>query len=89
MANNLRAAIINDSHGDDAQSVRCLLAAERSGPVTSGVELWLARKLFTLGRPDEGLTHLAEARRISLVEGDPAVTESISQAIEHVLSQMR
>ena len=89
VANNLRAAIINDSHGDDAQSVRCLLAAERSGPVTSGVELWLARKLFTLGRPDEGLTHLAEARRISLVEGDPAVTESISQAIEHVLSQMR
>jgi Flp pilus assembly protein TadD len=88
-ANDLRSAIIHDRRGDDEQAVRCLLAAERSGPVTSGVELWLARKLLGLGRPDEALTHLAEARRISVYEGDPAATESIGQAIEHVLSQLR
>jgi tetratricopeptide (TPR) repeat protein len=87
-ANNLRAAIFYDSHGDDAQSVRFLLAAERSGPVTSGVELTLARKLFNLKRPDDALSHLAEARRISLYEGDPGVTKSIEQGIEHIFSQM-
>jgi len=89
LANNLRAAIIYDSRGDDARTVDCLLAAERSGPVTSGVELRLARKLFTLRRPDETLTHLAEARRISLYEGDPATTESIGKAIANILSQLR
>jgi tetratricopeptide (TPR) repeat protein len=89
LANNLRAAIICDTRGDDAQAVRSLLAAERSGPVTSGVELWLARKLFGLRRPDEALTRLAEARRISSYEGDPAVTRSIGQAIENVMRQMR
>ena len=89
LANNLRAAIICDSHGDDAKSIRCLLAAERSGPVTSGVELGLARKLFKLERLDESLAHLAEARRISLYEGDPAMTDSIGRAIENILSQMR
>ena len=89
LANNLRSAIIYDGRGDDAQTVRCLLAAVRSGAVTAGVELKLARKLFDLRRPDEGLTHLAEARRISLYEGDPAATDSIAQAIEHVMAQMR
>ena len=88
-ANNLRSAIIYDGRGDDAQAVRCLLAAERSGPVTSGVELWHARKLLGLGQPDEALAHLAEARLISMYEGDPGATKSIGQAIEHVLSQVR
>jgi len=88
-ANNLRAAILADSHHDDAQSVRFLLAAEESGPVTSGVELSLARKLFNLKRPDEALSHLAKARLVSLYEGDPGVTKSIEQAIENIFAQMR
>ena len=89
LANNLRAAIIYDSNGDDAQAIRCLLAAEHSGPVTSGVELQLARKLFKLERLDEALTHLGEAERISLYEGNPAATDSIRRAIESILAQLR
>jgi len=88
-ANNLRAAVLHDAHGDEAKCIRCLLAAERSGPVTSAFELQLAQKLFKLERLDDALDHLAEARRISLYEGDSAVTESIRRIIEHILSQMR
>jgi tetratricopeptide (TPR) repeat protein len=88
LANNLRAAIIYDTRGDEAHAVQCLLAAERSGPVTAAVELQLARKLFGLHRLDETLTHLAEARRISLHEGDPAATAAISRAIDSLWSQL-
>jgi tetratricopeptide (TPR) repeat protein len=88
-ANNLRAAIASEAHGDDAQAIRFLIAAERSGPVTSAVELRLARKLFGLRKLDDALTHLAEARRLSLYEGDPSVTDSIGQVIEHIRSEMR
>jgi hypothetical protein len=56
--------------------------------VTAAVELQLARKLFGLHRLDETLTHLAEARRISLYEGDPAATASISHAVEGLWSQL-
>jgi predicted Zn-dependent protease len=87
-ANNIRAAAIDNAHGNSEQSIRCLLAAERSGPMASGFELHLAQELFNLKRLDEALDHLAEARRISLYEGDPAATESIGRIIEHILSQM-
>jgi tetratricopeptide (TPR) repeat protein len=87
-ANTLRAAIIYDMRGNEAQCIPCLLAAERSGPVTPGVEMHLAQELFKLKRLDEALDHLAEAKRISLYGGDPAVTESIGRVIKHVLSQM-
>jgi tetratricopeptide (TPR) repeat protein len=89
LTNNLRAAVIYDERHDAAQEVRCLLAAERSGPVTSGVEINLARKLMELNRPDDALAHLAEARRISAFEGNPAATAAIGQAIEAVLSRLR
>jgi tetratricopeptide (TPR) repeat protein len=88
-ANNLRAAIICDSSGDAQRETRYLLAAERSGPVNSAVELKLARKLLDLRRPDEALTHLAEARLISIHEGDPSVTEQIRQVIENLLALLR
>jgi hypothetical protein len=87
-ANNLRAAIIYDRRGDDPHAIPCLLAAERSGPVTSALELQLARKLFGLHRLDETLTHLAEARRISAYEGDPAATDAIAQAIANIWTQL-
>jgi predicted Zn-dependent protease len=80
-ANNLRAALLSDQRGAAADELRFLLAAERSGPVNSALELRLARKLAAAGRPQEALQHLAEARRLSLYEGDPAMTESITQLI--------
>jgi Flp pilus assembly protein TadD len=86
--NNLRASVICDLRHDDGEVVRCLLAAERSGPVTSGVEINLARKLMGQGRPDDALLHLAEARLISAFEGDPAATAAISQVIGTVLSRL-
>jgi tetratricopeptide (TPR) repeat protein len=88
LANNLRAAIIYDTRGDDPDSVRCLLAAERSGPVTAAVELQLARKLFRLQKVDETLAHLGLAKRISILEGDPAEADSISRAIEDIWAQL-
>jgi len=49
--------------------------------VTAATELHLARKYYPLRRYEEMMTHLADARRISLYEGDPAVTEEIAQVI--------
>ena len=66
--------------------IQYLQAAERSGPVTSAVELKLARKLLDFRRPDDALTHLAEAWQISLYEGDPSVTVQIRQVIDNYLS---
>ena len=65
-----------------------LLAAERSGPVTSGVELHLARKYVGLHQPEQVLTHLAEARRISWYEGDPAETKTIEGIIAQFKAQL-
>jgi len=89
LANNLRASIICDQRGDAAGFIRCLLAAERSGPVTAALEVQLARRLFALQRLDDTLEHLGEARRISLYEGDPAATDSIARAIRNLRAQMR
>ncbi len=89
LGNNLRSAIICATHGDDVQQVRCLLAAERCGPVSSGVEVQIAKRLFAKGHLEEALSHLAEARRVSLYEGDPSMTESIGRAIVNLRSQMR
>ncbi|HEY5080253.1 MAG TPA: tetratricopeptide repeat protein [Opitutaceae bacterium] len=88
LANNLRASIIFDSRGDAERSVDCLLAAEKSGPLTTAVELQLAHKLFGLQRLDETLAHLAVARRISLYWDDPAVTNSITEAIDGIWARL-
>ncbi len=87
LANNLRAAILSEARGDDARTIRFLLAAERSGPVTPAVELRLARKLFSLGKTEESLLHLAEAKRIVGLEDDAATTEGINQVIADVRAQ--
>ncbi|MBI2813834.1 MAG: tetratricopeptide repeat protein [Opitutae bacterium] len=86
LANNLRAAILSEQRGDDEGQIRFLRAAERSGMVTSGVELRLARKLLERDRPVEALAHLAEARRISLIEGDAGTTAAIEDHIRRLLS---
>ena len=88
-ANNLRAAILSEAHGDGAQAIRFLLAAERSGPVTPAIELRLARKLFGLGKAEESLLHLAEAKRLAGQEGDAATTEGINQIIADLRAQTR
>ena len=83
-ANNLRAAALADARGENENTVKYLLAAERSGPVSAAIELRLARKLYSLRLPDESLLHLALARRISRDEGDPAVTDSITEFINQL-----
>jgi tetratricopeptide (TPR) repeat protein len=88
LANNLRAAIIYDSRGDNPQTVKCLIAAERSGPVTAAVEDHLAAKLLVLQRLDETLFHLGEARRISVFEGDSRAADSIGRSIDYIWSQL-
>jgi tetratricopeptide (TPR) repeat protein len=89
LPNNLRAAIIAENRGDDAAAARSLLAATRSGPVPSAVELRLARKYFALRQPAETLTHLALARRLSRLEGDADATDSISQVIAKLRTELR
>jgi hypothetical protein len=88
-ANNLRAAAVFNARRDDAQEVRCLLAAEECGPMTSRAESRLARKLLGLGRPDEALAHLAVARRVSLYEGDPSETEQLGRVIEGLEQRLK
>ncbi len=88
LANNLRAAIIYDSRGDNPQAVKCLIAAERSGPVTAAVEDRLAAKLLVLQRLDETLFHLGEARRISAFEGDPQATDAIGRSIDYIWTRL-
>jgi tetratricopeptide (TPR) repeat protein len=88
LANNLRSSIIYETRHDEARSVQCLNAAERSGHVNAAVELRLAQKLFRLQRYDEALAHLAQARRISLYERDSAATDSIGRAADQLWTQL-
>jgi tetratricopeptide (TPR) repeat protein len=81
LENNIRCALIFDARGNDDGVIRHLAAAEQSGPVTSAVELRLARKFYARQQLDETLLHLAEAKRISVLEGDPATTQSITELI--------
>jgi tetratricopeptide (TPR) repeat protein len=87
--NNLRVATVYEARGDEAQAVRFFSAAERSGPATAAVELRIARKLYQLQRRDEMMTHLAEAKRLSIVEEDPESTESIGQLISRMRAEKR
>ena len=87
-ANNARAAAISDTHGDVESHIRFLLASERSGEITSAVEIRLARLLFARDRKVESLTHLGYARRISLVERDSATTASIDELVNQLLPEL-
>jgi len=80
-ANNLRSAIIYDRKGDISNSVGCLLASEASGPVTSAVEMRIARRYFEERDAAGALLHLARARRVSLYEGDPKATATIDDIV--------
>ena len=79
--NSLRAASYFRKKGDLEGVVRALASAERNGPVNSAIELEIAFDLFKLGRADESLSHLVEARRLSAYEGNASVTDSIDQLI--------
>ena len=79
--NNLRVAQIYEARGDDAQAVRFLQAAKHSGPVATAIAVSIAKKLHRLGRNDESLLHLAQARRLALLEGDPEITAAIDETI--------
>jgi tetratricopeptide (TPR) repeat protein len=79
--NSLRAASYFREKGDSEGMVRALVAAERNGPVDSAIELELAFDLFKLKRADESMSHLVEARRLSVYEGNASVTDSIDRLI--------
>ncbi len=81
LENNIRCALALDARGDDAGAIKFLLAAEQSGPVTSAVELRLARKFFARKQLEETLLHLAAAKQLSVLEGDPSTTQSITELI--------
>ncbi|HEY5078885.1 MAG TPA: tetratricopeptide repeat protein, partial [Opitutaceae bacterium] len=87
-ANNLRAAKIWEGRGDEGKSADFLEAAARSGPVNATFELTVALKLYKLGRMDEMMPCLAEARNLSMHEGNPEVTESIGRLIERMRAEI-
>ena len=87
--NDLRAAKIFEARGDEAASIRLLEAAEQSGPVNATIELTLALKLYRLKRWPEMMIRLAEARRLSTYEGNPAVTKSIDRLIGRMLAEAK
>ena len=83
--NSLRAAKDCEARGDAEGLVRNLEDAERSGPVNATFELSLALKLYQLRRMDGVMAHLAEARTLSTMEGNPAVTDSIESLIDRMI----
>lgn len=87
--NNLRVAASHEARGDEAQAVRFLVAATRSGPGNSAIELRIARKLYHLRRGDEMMTHLAQAKQLSVIEEDPESTASIDLLIARMRAEIR
>ena len=87
--NDLRVATVYETRGDEAQAVRFLMAAERSGPVNTAIELRIARKQYHLRREDEMMMHLAEAKGLAVIEDDAEAKESIGQLIERMRAEMR
>ena len=86
--NNLRVAAIYEAQGDEAQAVRFLVAATRSGPGNSAIELRIARKLYHLGRRDEMMIHLAQAKRLAVIEVDPEAIASIDLLVARMRAEM-
>jgi tetratricopeptide (TPR) repeat protein len=79
--NDVHCAVLWAQRGDAPNEDRCLLAAERCGPMSSGMELTLARHLFAANQPADAVTHLGWARLIAGAEGDTAVEAQIDAAI--------
>ncbi|HTL68657.1 MAG TPA: tetratricopeptide repeat protein [Lacunisphaera sp.] len=82
--NNLRAAQVAEARGDLATSVHCLLRAAQCGPLPTALEVSLARQLHQLERDDDSLLHLAQARRLSQLDGDADLTGSIEDTIRQL-----
>ena len=79
--NSVRAVKACEAAGDAEGAIRNMEAAERSGPVDATFELTLALKLYQARRMGEMMDHLAQARRLSLGEGNPGVTGSIEALV--------
>jgi tetratricopeptide (TPR) repeat protein len=79
--NSVRAIKACEAEGDAEGAIRNMEAAERSGPVDATFELTLALKLYQVRRMAEMMDHLVEARRLSLGEGNPSVTDSIGALV--------
>jgi tetratricopeptide (TPR) repeat protein len=88
-ANSLRAVQACEAHGDEQGAIANMKAAELSGPVTSTFELTLALKLYKLGQDREMMEHLAQAQRMSALEGNPTVTASIGKLLERMSAETK
>ncbi|HVT73184.1 MAG TPA: tetratricopeptide repeat protein [Lacunisphaera sp.] len=87
--NSLRAAEAAGTRGDRAAAVKYLLQAARCGPLPTGLEVSLARQLHQVGRDDESLLHLAQARRLAQLDGDADLTGAIEDTIRRLRSDTR
>ncbi len=88
-ANNIRAAAVHEARGEEEAAIRFYEAVVQSGPAPAAIHLRIATKLYALGRLDETLASLAEAHRLSLDEGEPAITTEIRQLIERIRLEQR
>ncbi|HVZ65949.1 MAG TPA: tetratricopeptide repeat protein [Lacunisphaera sp.] len=82
--NNLRATQAAEGRGALEASVKYLLRAAQCGPLPTALEVSLARQLHQLGRDNDSLLHLAQARRLSQLDGDAELTGSIEDTIRRL-----
>lgn len=86
--NNLRAVKAAEAKHDETAAIRFMKAAERSGPVNATFELNLALKVYQHGETAAALEYLAEARKLSAIESNAALTKSIDGLIAKVGGQV-
>jgi tetratricopeptide (TPR) repeat protein len=85
--NNFRAVKVAEAKSDNVATLRFMKAAERSGPVNSTFELNLALKVYQTGNTAEALAYLAEARKLTVIEGNTALEKSIDRLIAKLVAQ--
>ena len=82
--NDLALARIYDERGDGDNAAACLTDAERGGPATAQLHLYLARHLGRKGRPRDALVELARARRAAILAGDTELVPQITATMTAV-----
>ncbi len=86
-ANNLRVAASLEARNEQEAALKYYEAAVLSGPAPAALHLRIATKLYAARRMRETLDHLADAFRLSMDEGDPAITAEIKQLIDRVRAE--
>jgi tetratricopeptide (TPR) repeat protein len=85
--NNARLVQVAEERGDREAAVRYMHALAASGPVNARLHLDLAARLQALGRPDEALAALHEARRVATQEGDAEAGREAAQRLAELAAQ--